>query len=230
MKKRRSALKKVTTILIIAIVGFVLGLYVTMAKPWRSVNQFITNQDQKISKENYLLAISTVEKSIKLSNDLITSKYVYKDANTYENYKQFFGKRVPFTTDKVVFTYKGVVSVGIDISKVKYNLDNDNMTITIVIPNIEIKSNEIDNSSFEYPFESNSIFNATFMSDFTELLATLKHEKEVEVLSDEDFMKQAKMNTEIVLESFLTSADATKNYRVIFKWHSNDYSNRWSTY
>jgi hypothetical protein len=173
--------------------------------------------DDTIFEENYLLTISTVEEIVKPASDLITLKYNYKDADTYENYKQLFGKKVPFTTDKVVFTYKGTISVGIDLKEVIYDIDNENKMISIILPEIEIKSNEIDNSSFEYPFESNSVFNATKMKDYTELLATLKEKKEEEVKNDTEFMDTARRNTENILENFLTASDVTKDYTVIFK-------------
>jgi hypothetical protein len=107
--------------------------------------------------------------------------------------------------------------VGIDLSEVKYDIDNENEIISIELPEIEIKSNEIDDTSFEYPFESDSVFNSTGMSDFTELLATLKEKKEEEVKSDTEFMDISRQNTEDVLQDFLTSSDVTKDYEVIFE-------------
>lgn len=200
-----------------AIIGFVAGFITCITKPWEKVNPIITRVDGQIVKNNYMLTINTVEKIIKPASDLITSKYNYKDADIYENYKQLFGKKIPFTTDKTVFTYKGTISVGIDLSEVKYVIDNENKKISITLPKLEIKSDEIDDSSFKYPFESDSIFNTTGMSDFTELFSKLKEKKEEEVKSDTKFMNMAKQNTENVLKKFLTAADATKDYTVIFE-------------
>lgn len=214
--------KKVFRIFIVSILAIILfgaGVLTGVIKPWEKnkINPVISLVDDTIIEENYTLTISTVEKITKPASDLITSKYIYKDADTYENYKKLFDKRVPFTTDKVVFTYEGTVSVGIDLSEVKYEIDNENKIISIKLPEIKIKANEIDESSFEYPFESDSVFNTTGMSDYTELLATLKEEKEKEVKGDTEFMERARYNTENVLKEFLTAADATKDYTVIFK-------------
>lgn len=208
---------RILTVFLAFIVGFVAGYVICITKPWEKINPIITRVDGQIVKNNYMLTISTVEKIIKPASDLITTKYNYKDADIYENYKQLFGKKVPFTTDKIVFTYKGTISVGIDLSGVKYVIDNENKKISITLPKLGIKSNEIDDSSFEYPFESNSIFNTTGMSDYTELLAKLKEKKEEEVISNTKFMDMAKQNTENVLKKFLTAANATKDYTVIFE-------------
>ena len=213
----KKIVRRILALVIAAIIGFGAGFFTCITKPWEKVEPTITTMGDTIVEDNYMLAISTVEKIIKPASDLITSKYIYKDADTYENYKQFFGNKIPFTTDKVVFTYKGIVSVGIDLSEVKYDINNKNETISIKLPEIEIKSNEIDDSSFEYPYESDSVFNTTGMSDFTELLATLKEKKEEEVKSDTEFMDTARQNTETVLEDFLTASDVTKDYTIIFE-------------
>lgn len=208
---------RILALFLAGVIGFGTGIYTCITKPWEKIEPIITTVDDTILENNYKLTISTVEKIVKPASDLITSKYIYKDADTYENYKQLFGKKVPFTTDKVVFTYKGTVSVGIDLSEVKYDIDNENKTIGIKLPEIEILSNEIDGSSFEYPLESDSVFNSTGMSDYTELLVILKEKKAEEVKSDTEFMDTARQNTENVLEDFLTVSDATEDYTVIFE-------------
>ena len=212
--------KKSNRILVLAllvIIGFTAGFIACLTILNKSDEPIIIEADDLIAGDNYMLTISTVEKIVKPANDLITSTYNYKDADVYENYKELFNKRVPFTTDKVVFTYKGTIGVGVDLSQVKYDIDNENTTISIELQEVGIKFNEIDESSFEYPFESNSIFNSTEMSDYTKLLATLKEKKEIEVKSDLEFMHTAKQNTENVLKNFLTASDETKDYSVIFE-------------
>lgn len=217
LRYARKMINRILALVLAAVVGFGAGFVTCIFRPWEKDMPVITTVDDTIIEDNYMLAISTVEKIIKPASDLITTKYNYKDADTYENYKQLFGKKVPFTTDKVVFTYKGTISVGIDLLKIKYDIDNKDKTISITLPAVEIKSNEIDNSSFEYPFELNSVFNTTGMSDFTGLLATLKEKKEEEVKKDTEFMDTARTNTENVLKDFLTAAVDTKDYEVVFE-------------
>lgn len=216
-KQVKKIAKGILALFLAGIIGFSAGVFLCVTKQWEDFEAIITRADDAIVEDNYMLTISTVEKIIKPASDLITSKYNFKDAGTYEDYKHILGKKVPFTTDKVVFTYKGTVSVGIDLSDVKYEIDDKNKSISITLPEIGIKSNEIDNSSFEYPFESDSVFNSTEMSDFTKLLSTLKKKKEEEVKKDTEFMDTARQNTENVLKDFLTASDATKEYSVIFK-------------
>lgn len=210
-------LKLILVLLLIASIGFGTGLYTGLTRPWEKDTPVITTVDDVIAEDNYILSISTIEKIIKPASNLITTKYNYKDADTYENYNKVFGKRIPLTTSKIVFTYKGTVSVGIDLSEVKYSIDNKDKSISINLPKLGVIANEIDDSSFEYPFESNSIFNPTEMSEFTELRQQLKDKHAEEVMNDTKFMNTATENTKNVLRDFLTMSSETKYYTVIFK-------------
>lgn len=176
-----------------------------------------TGVDKIIEEEDYKISISSVEAVLKPTSDLIATKYFYKDADTYEDYKEVFGKKIPFTTDTVVFTYEGVISVGIDLSEVDYDIDNKDKTITIELPSIKVLSNEIDHSSFEYPYVSDSVFNKTEMQDYTNLIDELKKDKEEEIIANEAFMKEAEKNVMDVLKNFLTVSEVTKDYKVVFE-------------
>ncbi len=217
---------KFVLLLVVACLSFFMGVYVCVAKPWQNDSQaeqkvgtkpIINIVDTEIVEENYILTISNVEEVLKPASDLISTKYYYTDADTYENYKELFGQKVPFTTDKVVFTYDGVISVGIDLSAVEYEIDNDNQVITITLPELRILSNEIDESSFEFPYTSDSIFNSTQMGDYMELIGELKQEKENELWENAEFMSYALENTKVVLENFLTKSEMTRAYEIIFK-------------
>lgn len=213
----RHMLNRILVLILILVIG--IGVGVCIAKPWmkEEPEPIITKVEEVIAEENYTLSIGTVEEVLSPASDLITAKYYYTDADTYENYKELFGKKVPFTTDKVVFTYDGVISIGIELADVEYQIDNENQKITIKLPELTVKANEINEDSFEFPYISDSIFNATEMVDYVDLIGTLEKEKEKDLLVNTEFMEGALENTKTVLESFLTANDATKNYEVVFE-------------
>lgn len=223
-KKRKwpfkKTVKRLLTVWPAILVGVLLGVVICVVNPlkrWAGSGPITTNVDASIAGDNYLLTISKVEEILKSASDLVSMKYCYKDADTYENYKQIFGKKLPFTTDKVVFTYEGVVSVGIDLSTVTYEINNEDKVITITLPEVAVLSNEIDASSFEIPYESDSIFNSTGLGDYTELIDGLKKNKEEQVKKNTELMTSAKESTENVLKGFLTASESTKDYTVKFK-------------
>lgn len=217
IKNFKRFLVRSLALVFIVVIAFGLGVYTGIIKPWEDIDQSTTLTDETGSENSYTLDITTIEKIIEPASDLLTSKYRYKDADTYENFKTLFGKKIPFTTDMTVFTYEGTVGVGIDLLEVEYEIDNVNQFITIYIPELKILTNEIDPDSFEYPFKSDSVFNTTDMSDFTELMSKLKEEKVKIVLNDKEFMDSARQNAENVLKGFLTASNDTKDYIVNFK-------------
>ena len=156
-----------------------------------------------------------ISETLEPASDLISTKYYYTDAEIYEDYKELFGVKLPFTTDKSIFVYDGVISVGIDLSQVEYAVDNSAKTITMTLPEIKILANEIDQDSFEFPYVSNSVFNQNEIPSFTKLLAELKELNAEKLLQNMEFMATVRMNTELVLRSFLTASDVTADYQVI---------------
>lgn len=216
---KKGTFKKMQFFIIGGIIGFIMGVSICVIKPKEKSEEepIATTIDNTIIEENYTLTISNVKEVLKSASDLISTKYYYTDADTYENYKELFGKKVPFTTDKVVFIYDGIISVGIDLAEVDYEINNDNKVILITLPGIKILSNEIDAESFEFPYKSDSVFNTTQMYDYTELIDKLKTEKAEELMDNNEFINEAMENTKDVLEQFLTVSETTKEYMVIFK-------------
>ena len=153
--------------------------------------------------------------ALNLSTKLFTVRK-YKDADVSSDVKKLWDVEIPFTKDTTVFTYEGEIGLGVDLSDVKYQINDEEKTITITIPEIKVKVNTIDNSSFKYPFEEHTIFNPQDMKDYNELEQGLKDAHEKAALENSDLMEEAKTNTESVIKKFLTSADATKDYSVIF--------------
>lgn len=162
------------------------------------------------------LTTITLEEILKPASELVSLKYCYTDADFYEQSKSAFGVKVPFTTDKVVFTYSGKISAGIDISEVNYDIDDDKKTITITLPEPQILSHEMDEKDFKFFDVKNSVFTETTLENYSSLIAELKEKKKAQLEEDDEFYKSVTENAETVLKNFLTVSDKTKDYTVIF--------------
>lgn len=223
-KKRRHPVRHTIFCLVL---GFIIGVVFCIVKPWTmdfdrkpekvTVSDAGTTIEYQKEDQKNLVTVSTLQAIVNKASDLITTKYHYQDACSKESAKSFKKLKLPFTTSKVVFTYKGCISLGIDLSKVQYDIDNESMEITVVIPDIEVLADEIDDNSFEIVDEKNSLFNPQELDDYATLMAELKKEKEAEVLADSDLMSEAEQNTRSVLQEFLTTDDETADYTFIFK-------------
>jgi hypothetical protein len=213
--------RRLVVLLLVFCIGFGIGVYQCLRYVRGNILPSSTHNPSVVAptptEKPFSLTVNHVDEILAPASDLITTKYSYTDADVYENYKELFNVRLPITTNKVVFTYSGTLGFGIDMSKLSSFLDNDSRIITIVLPELEIKYNEIDPESFEYYNVSTTIFNQLKMENSTDLIATLLEEKERQVLNDKRVMDESRSNTELILKSLLSSSDLTKDYKVIFK-------------
>lgn len=216
---------KVKHLIYTSIIGFVLGCILTLSLVF-AISDIInptpmvdpTNPTIVVipDDDDYKLTISMVQDVLKPTAALITNQYRYTAADIYDDYKKFFGLNLPFTNSKAVFTFKGTMSIGLDLQKISYEIDNDNKIIHITLPEIGILSHDIDLSSFQFPFEEESIFNPKEMSDYVGALDQLKSKQAELVLNDQEYMANALYNTQEVLRLFLASSEFTKDYSVTF--------------
>ena len=207
-------------LLLALIVGFFGHMYYeSHPAPLPAVLQALQNGIEEIVPvgRGGIVSVSHVEEIIKPASELITTRYYYTDADIFEDYKQVLGRRLPFTTNKTVFTYEGTVGLGFDFSEITVEIDSDQRMITLTLPAVHVVSNEINADSFRYFDVSNSVFNQTEMGDITDLVAVLKGKTAERVMKDTDLLDQAKNNAEQVLLGFLHASEFTENYTVSFR-------------
>lgn len=220
MTKTKRRVRGIVWLFIGLVLGLVGGLYASLYLSaggfGRQEPQGTLIVDESIGTERVTVTVENLREAVLPASELSSTKYYYTDADVYENYKEAFGVKIPFTTDEVVFTYDGVISVGIDLEKVQYEIDNENKHIRVILPELRIISNEIDASSFEYPYVFDSIFNDTNMGDYTYLIDRLKEKKAEEIMANDEFMSQARQNTETVIAEFLTASEYCRDFTVEF--------------
>lgn len=220
----KGAGRVVRTVLISFLIGLLAGvliLQVRSAKKSDEDEKVVVQAESTITTttkhEKQVVSIQQVEKVVEQASDLTTTHYKYKDVDQLEDYKTIKDVKIPFTTDSVIYSFEGTIGLGVNLEDITYDIDNDNQVIKVSLPDVTIISNEIDEDSFEYYDVKNSIFNQMEMSDVTDNLANLKQKEADRVLDDEELIDTAEKNTENVIRSFLTAADATKDYSVEFE-------------
>ena len=218
------------------IIGVLVGICIILIKPWNYIpalsflNQKQNNEMSVSSRSDDTIeikdnkdstkasvSISYLKESIKSASDLITTRYFYKDANTYKNTKTFFDHEVPFTTDETVYTYEGTVSLGIDISQISFSVDNTAKTIMVSMPDVKIIANEIDEDSFQFITAKDSIFNNTDMQDYTKLIGELKKKKSEEVMERKDLIEDTKQKSQTVIANLIKHTALASDYTVTFE-------------
>jgi hypothetical protein len=162
------------------------------------------------------LTLDTVEAVVEQTSDLTVTKYRYKNAATARSSKELAGFELPLTQNTLVYTYEGVIGLGVDLAKVAYRIDNDAKTITVVLPAVKILYNELDEASFEYVYEDTSVLTPLDAADMSALHEEQRQAMAEKVMADDELLAEARSNAEDVLETFLTSSDATAGYAVSF--------------
>ncbi|MBE6029992.1 MAG: DUF4230 domain-containing protein [Clostridiales bacterium] len=171
---------------------------------------------------NQAVSTTVLEEAVVSASELVTVKYYYNDIGTYEDAKTInvSGKdtKIPFTTDEIMFTYGGIISLGIDAADIEFEVNDAAGTITCTIPEIKVVAHEDDEEKFQEYIIKDSIFTKTSWGDYNDIKAELKAEQETIVLSDDEIVSGAEETVKNTISTLLNNAGLTKNYTLIFKF------------
>ena len=151
------------------------------------------------------LSAVVVQNQISAMSELATVTYTYTELGQYESSKDFYGVKLPFTTNGFILTYDGVIKAGIDMSKVQVEVEagTGGKLIKITLPEPEILSHEIDEDSVQIFDEKTSIFNPFTVTDYTEFYADQKEQVEKKALA-KGLLTEARSQAEAVIRTALS--------------------------
>lgn len=164
------------------------------------------------SRENVEISAIVLQNKIFAMSELAVVTYTYTELGQYESSKEFYGVKMPFTTNRFLLTYDGVIKAGIDMTEVKVDVDQGVKTVTVILPQAEILSHEIDEDSVKIYDEKTSIFNAFTIEDYTSFYADQKKTVEKKA-RDKGLLTEAQTQAENavrqLLDPVLTAAGGT---------------------
>ena len=164
------------------------------------------------SRENVEISAIVLQNKISAMSELAVVTYTYTELGQYESSKEFYGVKMPFTTNRFLLTYDGVIKAGIDMTEVKVDVDQGVKTVTVILPQAEILSHEIDEDSVKIYDEKTSIFNAFTIEDYTSFYADQKKTVEKKA-RDKGLLTEAQTQAENavrqLLDPVLTAAGGT---------------------
>lgn len=105
---------------------------------------YITKRINENREEVTTISKSSLENVIKI-NDLSTFDYTY---NAVTDVKDDKGRI------KYHVAYEGLVTLGIDFSKINISVDEEKKEISIILPNSQVQDISIDAGTMDYIFES----------------------------------------------------------------------------
>ena len=135
--------------------------------------------------------------------ELATVTYVYTNMAQFESSSDFYGMKVPFTTKSFILTYDGTIKAGVDLDSAEVDIHGS--SVTVVLPEAQILSHEIDEDSVEVFDEKTSIFNPFTVEDFTSFQADQKAAMEERALSL-GLLEEARRKAVSSVEQLLSAA------------------------
>lgn len=113
------------------------------------------------------------------AGDLVGLEYWYKDVTSLDKARyQLWGFDIPFTGNRAIFTYEGVIKYGVDVGAVDVEVGDG--TVTLTIPESKIVSHEIPEESIEVFDVGRNIFNPVTIQDYVDFQTERKAEMERE--------------------------------------------------
>lgn len=149
--KMKDVLKGVT----VKILSLIIIIALIAGGGYLAYKHFVGNIFGGVGHET-VSSVDVVKEKLEVAAELNTGSYLCTDVITKADSKTFKDWKIPFTEKSFIVQYDGIVKAGIkDLTKADVSQDED--TIIIKLPDVEITGIEIDNDSFEKLDESNNI-------------------------------------------------------------------------
>lgn len=192
--KTKKAIGGIVAILIVGMLIFYAG------------TRFASNSDEpEITSTGITQQLQDIE-------ELATLSYNYTKVGKFSNSLQFNGWDIPLTQKSFLITYDGKLKAGIKMNKVEVALSDN--TITVSIPEIEILSNEIDESSIEVYDETRNIFNPISINDYADFATSQKEAVEAEAIEN-GLLSEAATKTQNTIKKYLNALPGIEgNYEI----------------
>ncbi len=151
-------------------------------------------------------------------NDLAVLEYNYTKVGKFENSLTLNGWNIPLTKKSFLLTYAGKLTAGVSMEDVQVNVNNS--TITVTLPEVTILTNVIDENSIEVYDETKNIFNPISIEDYTAFATQQKAAVEEEAIEN-GLLSEAATKTQSAIQKFLNMIpDVQENYEIKVQFQS----------
>lgn len=191
-------------------IGGIIAILIVCALIFFAGTRFANNSDEpEITSTGITQQLQDIE-------ELATLSYNYTKVGKFSNSLQFNGWDIPLTQKSFLITYDGQLKAGIKMDKIKVDVSNNNITVSI--PDIEILSNEIDESSIEVYDESRNIFNPISVNDYATFATSQKEAVEAEAIEN-GLLSEAATKTQDTIKKYLNAIpDIEGKYQIDVKF------------
>ena len=144
--------------------------------------------------------------------DLVTVEYHYMRSNTYENSRELGGWSIPFTSKKFSVVFCGVIKSGVDMSRIRVEVNDEEKRIDITLPEAHIVSHEIPEDNIVVVGESSSIFNPLTIDNYNAFTREQKAAVEQEAVDEKGILDDARDKAAEAVEALLKAMPGMEAY------------------
>ena len=148
--------------------------------------------------------------------ELATQSAYCTEVEVTEASRELFGMSIPFTQSKYIYSYDVTIKAGIDFGGIDWDLDEEQKTIRVTMPETRVLSSEINLDSFKVYHESESIFRHITLEENNAALQELQHSAEETAIAN-GLLENARSNAETILKGFFTKAYDLDKYTLTFE-------------
>lgn len=176
----------------------------------------VTEDETGVIGSKKTISATIIEEQLKDISQLVTAEYCYTGVMDYEDAKTILGLKVGLTETKLIASYDGVIKAGIDFSKARVEVDDDNKTITVKLPAAVITDVTIDNNSYKKFEEKSGLFNPLTGDEFNDSQEKLKEEAE-EKAKTQGILTMAHENAKTIIRSFIMMLPEASEYTLVIQ-------------
>lgn len=145
----------------------------------------------------------TVKSQLASLQELVTQEYIYTNADKRtQDAKWLLGKWGPGSKSTLILTYDGIIKAGIDMSKVTVEVNEENRTITVTLPDSEITDNNIPQDSITVVESKDGLFNEITLDDYNTFISEQKIIMEEKAI-ERGLLEKADKEAQKAIEAFL---------------------------
>lgn len=121
----------------------------------------------KVEETVPIITRELLDEKITSLSELTTKKYWYRNATQQDEAKKWlWGADMPFSDIQFVALYDGYIKAGIDLKEVKFNVNQQAKTITIIMPKSKIFDHNIPQETINVLQVKNNLFNSVSSPEF----------------------------------------------------------------
>ena len=162
------------------------------------------------------VSVDTLYEVLEPCTELVTATDRYTNRGTVSDHRELFGRTVSCTIEEVEFSYIGTLRAGIDLSEVKFEVNDASRVIYVTLPAPTVISHSIDTSSFIFQTKRNGLFTEISPDEFIAALDYISCEQEAVATKSGKVFRLASETAEQTVTGLLKAASVTADYTLRF--------------